>query len=250
MLRVNGLHVSNRLLPLTMECAAGEVVGIIGPNGAGKSSFMETLVGSLKPAQGALTWCDENLLKMPPLRRRELMSYIPQHSAIYADITVAEALYEAMVNLSWTRLEQQQAVARTLREFELEAFAERRVLQLSGGEQRRVHCACSVMNQGDLVIADEPTAGLDLYYQLALLELLVDRARNGALVLLALHDLSQASMYCDRVALFDHGTLLQLGTPNDVLTSDNLAAAYRVQVDWFCDERGVAMRPHRVVPDR
>lgn len=246
MISLHDLSVAQRLEPFSFTGNVGEVIGIIGPNGAGKSSLLEVLVGSLQPSTGQATWHDENLTTVQPLRRRQLISYIPQHSSVFADISVIELLFEATVNLAWSRSQQRHAIDQLLHEFELRPFAERSVLRLSGGEQRRVHCACSLLNQGQLIIADEPTAGLDLYHQLLVLELLVKRAKAGALVMTALHDLSHASMYCDRLALFDQGRLVQLGTPNEVLTTHNLEQTYRVEVDWFCDERGVAMRPHRI----
>ncbi|HET8816907.1 MAG TPA: ABC transporter ATP-binding protein [Pseudidiomarina sp.] len=248
MLSLRDLVVAQRLQAVSLTATSGEIIGIIGPNGAGKSSLLEVLVGSLPPSSGQVTWDNLNLTSARPLQRRQLISYIPQHSAVYADISVTELLFEATVNLAWSRSRQHQMIEQLLHEFELQAFAKRSVLRLSGGEQRRVHCACALVNHGSLIIADEPTAGLDLYHQLMMLELLVQRARAGALVLVALHDLSHASVYCDRLALFDQGRLVQIGTPNDVLTADNLQQTYRVEVDWFCDERGVAMRPHRIIP--
>lgn len=247
MLKVNQVAVAQRLEPVSFTATEGQVIGIIGPNGAGKSSLLEVLVGSVVPQTGQVLWGDENLIDVRPLRRRQLVSYIPQQSSVFADITVTELLYEATVNLGWSRAQQHDNIAKLLQEFDLQPFASRSILRLSGGEQRRVHCACSLLNKGPLVIADEPTAGLDLYHQLMLLELLVKRARAGALVMIALHDLSHASMFCDRLALLDRGQLIQIGTPNEVLTATNLEQIYRVQVDWFCDERGVAMRPHRII---
>ncbi|RUO37911.1 iron ABC transporter [Pseudidiomarina aestuarii] len=247
MLSVDQITVAQRLDPVSFTAAEGEVIGIIGPNGAGKSSLLEVLVGSVLPQSGQVLWGGENIIGARPMRRRHLVSYIPQQPSVFADITVTELLYEATVNLGWSSVQQHDKIAQVLREFDLQPFASRSILRLSGGEQRRVHCACSLLNQGALVIADEPTAGLDLYHQLMLLELLVKRARAGALVMIALHDLSHASMFCDRLALLDRGQFIQIGTPNEVLTATNLEKIYRVQVDWFCDERGVAMRPHRII---
>ena len=116
-----------------------------------------------------------------------------------------------------------------MRAMDVEAFAERSVAALSGGERARVLVARALAQGARFLIADEPTAGLDPAHALALFSILKRLAGEGRGVVVALHDLSIAARFADRMILLKHGRIIAEGRPRDVLTEANLAAAYAVK---------------------
>ena len=107
-------------------------------------------------------------------------------------------------------------------------FRKRPVTQLSGGERARALLARALAVEGEALLADEPLAALDPGHQIDVMELLLREAREGALVVVVLHDLSMAARYCDRLMLMDRGRIVAEGSPAQVLTADRLRAVYGI----------------------
>ncbi|VAW88963.1 hypothetical protein MNBD_GAMMA17-1965, partial [hydrothermal vent metagenome] len=110
-------------------------------------------------------------------------------------------------------------------------FATRNIDHLSGGERARVWLARVLAGEPQLLLADEPIASLDIHYQLAVMQVLKQYAQESRGVIVAIHDLSLAARFCDRLCLMHHGKMIAIGTPAEVLTEKLLSTAYGVPVD-------------------
>jgi len=246
MLELTNLSHSNRLLNISYKIPAGRLVGVIGANGSGKSTLLSILAGGLRKASGAAEWRGHNLLRWSPYEQRQQLAYLSQSNSFHEPVLVKDLLRTSQINL----IESAQNLAawrdKSVEEFQLHRLMNRSITELSGGEQRRVMLACVNAMNRPLILADEPTASLDLNYQLLVMDWLKALSVQGKLVLVALHDLALAAQYCDELMLLHEGKLLASGEPNQVFTDTNLALAYKVRVDWLCNNNGVAMLARRL----
>jgi ABC-type cobalamin/Fe3+-siderophores transport system ATPase subunit len=229
LLRSQGLGIAGRLHAIDLEIAGGELVGVIGPNGAGKSTLLAALAG-LQRGSGALHWQGRALADMPRKLRARQIGYLAQagHSAWALEVEQIVA----MGRLPWGDCDAQ-AIAAAMCATGADALRGRRIDTLSGGEQARVWLARVLAGQPQLLLADEPVASLDLYYQRAVMQTLRGFATGNNAAVVALHDLGLAARYCDRLLLLAQGRLLAAGTPAQVLHEGLLQQVYGlpVQVD-------------------
>ncbi|WP_211318871.1 ABC transporter ATP-binding protein [Nocardioides silvaticus] len=193
---------------LDLTVAAGEFVGVLGPNGAGKTTLLEMLEGLRKPDAGEVSVLGEPAWP----RNRALQPRIGvqlQASAFFERLTAREqihtfaALYRAPGSAADEWLERVGLVAK----------ADTRVEDLSGGQAQRLSIACALVHDPELVFLDEPTAALDPQARRNLWDLLADINDSGRTVVLTTHHMDEAETLCDRVAIVDHGRLLQHDTP-------------------------------------
>jgi iron complex transport system ATP-binding protein len=218
---------------ISFTVAPGEVLALIGPNGAGKSTLIKALSGVLHPSNGSARALGRDLLHLSPAQRAALLAVVPQARRMPENFTVWQTvLLGRTPYLGWlgqptpADLER---VSWALERSGLQNLAQRRVGELSGGEQQRVMVARALAQHTPVLLLDEPTAHLDLRYQSGLLGLVRELAdENQLAVLMALHDLNQVSFYADQVALLVNGRLTALGTPTEVLTPERLIEAYNV----------------------
>ncbi len=230
---------------LTLALKPGVFTGIIGPNGSGKSSLIRALSRALKPADGAILLDGQNLYTAHSARASaQTISVVPQDTSVSLEFSVREVVRMGRAPHLPARpfasegLADEQLVAAALRDARIEDLAERPVTTLSGGERQRVLLARALAQQPEILLLDEPTANLDLRHQAEVLTLARDLAHSGGKAVLAvLHDVNLAASYCDTLVLLHQGRIAASGTPEDVLTAENLQAVYGVRV-W--------VRPHPV----
>lgn len=209
------------------EVAAGEWVGLIGPNGAGKSSLLRTVVG-IVPHTGTVDVGGA-------ATRARTVAYVPQEPVLPDDMTALEyALLGRAPYVGYFGQETADdlAIARdSLARLDLTGFADRHLGEMSGGERQRLVIARALTTQAPVLVLDEPTSALDIGHQQQALELVAElRRERGLTVLSAMHDLTLAGLYADRLVLLDHGRIAAQGAPADVLTEDHLARHYGVRV--------------------
>ncbi|MCY3860763.1 MAG: ABC transporter ATP-binding protein [bacterium] len=207
-----------------LELDPGEWLGIIGPNGAGKSTLLRSIVG-LADYSGTIDLGGGHAPGAADV------ALVPQFPVMPKGMTVAEyVLLGRTAHLGWLARESRrdrQIVSSVLHRLELSAFAERFVSTLSGGEAQQVVVARALAQQCPVLLLDEPTSALDLGHQVSVLELVDDlRRTEGLSVLAAMHDLSAAARFADRLILIDHGRIVAQGSPADVLRPDLLSAVY------------------------
>jgi len=224
------------LSDVDLEVVPGRVHGIVGPNGSGKSTLLKLLAGLLSPQAG------EVLLEGRPLAtlgRREVarrVALVPQATELAFPFTVSELVLLGRTphhDRPWSDSAADVAAARAaLEAVGVLALAARPVASLSGGERQRVVVARALCQEPSLLLADEPTAHLDLRHQVLLLDLLAERADEGGLTsVVVLHDLNLASGWCHRVTLLGAGRIVATGPPSEVLTPERVAEVYGVEVE-------------------
>lgn len=201
----------------------GEFVGLLGPNGAGKTTLLRAALGLL-PATG-----HSSLAALPLRDRARAAAFMPQSRDIAWPMTV-----EALVSLGRIAhpgsagAADRAAVDRALEALSIGALRHRPATALSGGEQARVLLARALAQETPLLIADEPTAGLDPAAQIGVMRLFRGLADAGRTVLASLHDLGLAGRHCTRLVLLDRGRIMADGLPRQVLTPANLAHCFGV----------------------
>lgn len=226
LITANGLAVAGRLQPLSLQLAAGELVGVIGPNGAGKSTLLGALAG-LHHASGQVQIQARPLQGLPARQRARLLGYLPQAGHSTWALRVEDVV--AMGRLPWGDADAG-AIAAAMAATGADRLAGRRIDALSGGEQARVWLARVLAGQPRVLLADEPVASLDLYYQRAVMGALRGFADAGNAALVAIHDLGLAARHCDRLLLLAGGQVLADGPPAQVLVPALLERVYGLPV--------------------
>ena len=224
---------------VSLEVERGEWVSILGPNGAGKTTLLRVLAGTV----GFRGEASVGGHRLGRLRRREvarLVAFVPQTPVVPAAMTVGEyVLLGRTPHLSPLAQEgdEDRAAARAaLTRLDLERLATRELGSLSGGELQRALIARALAQAAPILLLDEPTTALDIGHQQQVLDL-VDQLRReeGLTVVAAMHDLTLAAQYGDRILLVDSGRIVAEGLAADVLTVERLEALYGAKVRVFLD---------------
>ncbi len=207
-----------------VRVSPGELLAVIGPNGSGKSTMLRAIAG-LVPSTGSVQVASG---RRPTPTDLALM---PQSPVLPPGMTVAEyVLVGRTPHLGWLGRESAndlRVVAEVLTRLDLQAYAERQVSHLSGGEGQRVALARALAQQVPLLLLDEPTSSLDVGAQTDVLDLVESlRRTDGLTVVLAIHDLGTAARYADRLLLLREGRTVAFGTPEAVLRDDVLSDVY------------------------
>ena len=238
MLKIQSLttsYGSRRILhDISLEVQSGEVLALIGPNGAGKSTLVRAVSGVI-PYEGHVRTNGDDFASLSTMQRAKYIATVPQAVSLPPAYSVWETvLFGRTPHLGFLGQPSQkdEEIARqSLARVSALPFADRRVGELSGGEQQRILLARALCQSTPILLLDEPTAHLDLQYQVGLLELVHDLAHKDHLaVLVALHDLNLAAHYADRIALMVAGKIKAIGKPKDVLRADLIQEAYCLPV--------------------
>jgi ABC-2 type transport system ATP-binding protein len=198
---------------LDLELARGECFGLLGPNGAGKTTTIEILEGLTEPDGGEVevlgeTWQGDGH------ELRERLGVSLQETQLNEKLTVAETL-----RLFRSFYRHGRDPERVLAALALEEKRDTRVGKLSGGQKQRLAVACALVGDPELLFLDEPTTGLDPQSRLQLWQQVTDFRAGGGTVLLTTHYMDEAERLCDRVAIVDHGRIIALGTPAELIRS-------------------------------
>ncbi len=218
---------------ISLTIDAGELVGLVGPNGSGKSTCLRALMGLLPINDGSISLDGRDIKDVPRRILAQRVAYLPQGGGAHWPLTVARivALGRLPHRPTWQALRSvdRDAISQAMQSADVAHLADRVITTLSGGELVLVHLARVLAGAPAVIIADEPTAALDPFHQLQVMELLRGIAHQGGAVLVVLHELSLATRYCDRLVLLDDGKAVAQGAPADVLTRANVASAYRIE---------------------
>src|SRR5205823_11291958 len=208
---------------LDLEIASGECFGLLGPNGAGKTTTVEICEGLTAPDEGDVIvlgrrWAtDERAL-------RERLGIQLQETQLAEKLTVAET-----IRLFRSFYARGRSIDDVIRLVQLDEKRDGRVGKLSGGQKQRLALACSIVGDPDLLFLDEPTTGLDPQSRRQVWDLITDFKATGRSILLTTHYMDEAEMLCDRVAIVDHGKVIALGTPRELIAS--LGSEHVVEFD-------------------
>lgn len=250
MLSIESISVSYGETPIlhqiSLEVQAGEVLSLIGPNGAGKTTMIRAISGVIPILQGTVHVGDKDLSSTPIAERAKLLAVVPQARKLPPEYTVEQAVMMGRTPyLGWLGTPSPSDVEKArwaIERTRLSDLADRRVDELSGGEQQLVLVARALAQDAPVILLDEPTAHLDLRHQATILNLVQGLAReHGTAVLMSLHDLNLVSIFSDRIALLNAGKIVSVGKPNQVLNRGQLSEIYQVGLD-------IIPHPHRDIP--
>jgi manganese/iron transport system ATP-binding protein len=210
---------------ITFHLHAGERIAVVGPNGAGKSTLFKVVAGVLQPSSGEV-----KIFGSTP-RGHVCIAYIPQRSQVDWNfpVSVADVVMMGRIAqlglLGWPKKRDWDLVHEMLDIVNLDDLAKRQISELSGGQQQRMFIARALAQEAELMLMDEPLTGLDSPSQEGILSLLDELKKQDVTVMVATHDLEQASEYFDRIMLLNH-RLIGFGPPDDVLQTEKLVQAY------------------------
>ena len=234
--RVNVSLNSARILNgISFEIRAGEFLGIIGPNGSGKSTLLRTMAGVLTPLSGSVRLDGSEVARIHGRQLARRLAIVPQDNPIAFDFTVQEiVLMGRSPHLRRFEIEKgrdAEIAVDALRRTNLLHLADRSIGTLSGGERQRAMIARALAQQTDILFLDEPTAHLDINYQVEILDLARrENAENGKTVVVVLHDLNLAAEFCDRLIMLSEGSVFAAGSPEEVITRENVQQVYGTSV--------------------
>ena len=246
-LEINGIAVvrSGReiLSGVSFDVTTNSTVAVVGPNGSGKSTLLRCMAGLWPVTGGAVTL---NQTPLPSMHRTELaraITYVPQETRLDFSFTVRDVVlmgrYAHRGRFERSKRDDVDAADEAMGRADVTHLADRLVTNLSGGERQRVLIARGLATRASILLLDEPTANLDVDHALDILELMRTLAREGHAIVVATHDLNAVYRVADRVALLDSGRLVAIGSPDDVLTPQNLDRAFHVRAETLIGTEGI-----------
>lgn len=199
---------------LTFHIGRGEIFGLLGPNGAGKTSTLSAIEGLVKPASGHVRVDGVDVLRQPFEVKARLGVQL-QSSSFQPELSI-EQIARLYGGLYGVRLSREQ-ISKSLRSIGLSEELGKRFKQLSGGQQQRLALYIATIHNPLLLLLDEPTAGLDPQSRRALWHRIELLRAAGSSILLTTHSMEEAQAVCDRVAIIDHGVLVTIGSPAQLM---------------------------------
>jgi len=224
----------------------GEFIGVIGPNGAGKTTLLKTMTHIVKPKAGSMLLDGKDIHKMSSRETAKRFAMVGQDIKNTFSFTVKEILlmgrnpYIGMLG-SETK-EDIDIVDDVIRQTALSDFIDRPIDRLSAGERQRVLIAKALVQQSEVILLDEPTAHLDIGYQIDILDLVRSLSQERQLTVVSvLHDLNLASQYCDRILLLDQGRVAGFASPDEILRYDIIEKVFKAPL--LVDDKLLKGRP-------
>jgi iron complex transport system ATP-binding protein len=231
----NGINV---VKDINLRLGRGEVTVLIGPNGCGKSTLLRSIAGML-PRQGEVYLDPESDGKK--ISADMQFAYMPQDSYTASSLTVLEVVLLGRLQSLGLRVPVAmiEGAREALRNFNLLHLQSRGLSELSGGQRQIVYLVQALFRETSVLLLDEPTGALDLYYQLAVLEAVKEYTqRSNVVTIMALHDLTLAMRYASRIVCLHGGGIVADGSPKEVLSRDLVQAVYRVDADVIDTQDG------------
>ncbi|EPJ9727321.1 Fe(3+) dicitrate ABC transporter ATP-binding protein FecE, partial [Klebsiella pneumoniae] len=218
---------------LSLALPAGKITALLGPNGCGKSTLLNCFSRLLTPDSGEILLDEKPIAGFSARQLARRLALLPQHHLSPEGITVRELVsYGRSPWLSlWGRLsaEDNERVNVAMSQTRTRNLADRRLTQLSGGQRQRAFLAMVLAQDTPLILLDEPTTYLDINHQVELMRLMVELKRQGKTVVTVLHDLNQASRYCDHLVVLASGRVMAQGAPEAVMKPELLKTVFSVE---------------------
>ena len=217
---------------ISIDLGRSEIIGIVGPNGAGKSTLIRCIDRILTPRGGTILLDGADISNMTRMEIAKEMGYVPQTATRVFPATVFDTvLMGRRPHLGWkSSVEDIDIVLEVLELLGITEFAMRDFNEISGGQQQKVLIARALAQEADILLLDEPTSNLDIRHQLEVMDIMQGIVRNnGISAIVAIHDLNLASRYTDRLLMMNGGRIFAAGSPESVLTVENIRRAYGVE---------------------
>ena len=218
---------------VSMQLNSGEVVGLLGPNGAGKTTSFYMIVGLVRCDAGEILMDGKNLASMPIHERAHMgLSYLPQEASVFRKLSVADNI-RAILELQMTPSEQtlsseeiESRLTALLNDLQIVHLRDNMALSLSGGERRRVEIARALATSPRFILLDEPFAGVDPIAVIEIQRIVRFLKGRGIGVLITDHNVRETLGICDRAYIISAGSVLASGSPQDIVTNENVRKVY------------------------
>ena len=239
MIEVNSIsfryHEDWVLQDVSFRVEKGEFVGVIGPNGSGKTTLLKILYRLLSPQKGEILF---ELVPMRKMDRNDIakrVAVVAQETQLLFPFSVLETVLMGrspyLGHLMFESEKDLEIAKKAMEWTKVFPFSERPVDELSGGERKRVFIARALAQEPEVILLDEPTANLDIHHQIDFLDLILTLNRErGLTIVMASHDMNIASEFCDRLILLQDGRIYKMGTPDEVITQENIESVYGCEV--------------------
>jgi iron complex transport system ATP-binding protein len=220
---------------INLALQTGEWLSLVGANGSGKSTLLKLISRILSPQQGLVLLDGKAIHSQPPNIVAQKLALLPQQQTLPVGLTVRQLVSLGRTpHQPWWQWEltseDWQKVDKAIQETQIANLSDRLVEQLSGGERQRAFLALALAQEPKILLLDEPTTYLDINYQLQLLELLNNlNQQQNLTIVTVLHELNLAARYSSRIALLKQGQIWEVGTPEVVLNSENIAEVFGVE---------------------
>lgn len=224
---------------LNLSLKLGKITALVGANGCGKSTLLRGLSRLLKPVQGSVYLDGRSIHAMSARELARELGILPQTPTAPEGLTVHELVAQGRYpHQNWFRqwsAEDEKIVEAALVKTNLTMFADRPIDTLSGGQRQRAWIAMALAQQTNVLLLDEPTTYLDLAYQMDVLDLLDELNAEGRTIIMVLHDLNQAARYADTIVALRGGQIVAQGTPEAVMTPENILQIFGLQAEVISD---------------
>lgn len=229
---------------ISFNVRPGEILGILGPNGCGKTTMLKNLNRNLSPHKGCILLDGTDLEEMHKRDIAKRIASVPQSNEIRFAFTVREMVEMGRMPFQeafrGNSSEDERIVDESMELTGISGMSDRLINTMSGGERQRVIIARAIAQSPEIILMDEPTLHLDINMQFEVLDLVSDLAkRKGLTVIIISHDLPMVARYCDRMILIHDRTVYAEGTPEEILTPENMRTVFNVDAKFEIDERGM-----------
>lgn len=237
MLTLQQLGQSPILEKIDADFDKGRVIGLIGPNGSGKSTLLRTIAGLLPATAGRVVVSGQDITRLNPKMRARSIAYLPQTMPFDIPFSVREFVEMGRYShdASWFSKTDQTLVDEALRDLGLNSIEHAPLTEISGGERQRAGIAKCLAQGSPVMLLDEPISNLDMYYQLDIMEKLVELASRGRLVILAIHHLEFAIRFCDELLVLTDGRVYRRGPVESVVSSEMIRDVFGIDAQMFAD---------------
>ncbi|MBP7087414.1 MAG: ABC transporter ATP-binding protein [Methanomassiliicoccales archaeon] len=240
---------SRTLKGITIDAKRGQLIGIMGPNGCGKTTFMRCINKVLKPQEGAIYIDGKDLdrLKMMEVAKicANIPADVPDDFHLSVEEFVALGRYPFVTGIWWEGEKDERLVREAMKAYHVTHLKDRKLAELSSGEKARVLLAKGAVQQPKILLADEPSAHLDLRFKLQVMQALKDLSRQGVTVITASHDINLIAKYADLVIVISDGGIVSYGPPAEVINEGIIRAVYGVEVTVIRDSGELYVIPLR-----
>ncbi len=223
------------LQDVSFQLRKGEFVGVIGPNGSGKTTLLKILYRLLSPQQGEVFFDRLSLKKMSRGEIAKKIAVVAQETYPAFPFRAIEMVLMGrspyLGHLMFESPKDLEIAKKAMEWTETLPISQRPIDELSGGERKRVYIARALAQEPEMILLDEPTSNLDIHHQVEFLDLVLSLNREkGLTILMASHDLNLASEYCDRLIFLQNGKIYKMGSPEEVMTRENIEKVYGCEV--------------------
>jgi lipopolysaccharide export system ATP-binding protein len=206
---------------VSLQLTQGEIVGLLGPNGAGKTTTFYMIVGLTRPNQGRILFDGEDIRELPMYQRaRKGINYLPQEPSVFTKLTVAENIMAILETLDLTSQEREGRLESLLKELKLSHLARNKAYSLSGGERRRVEITRALVTAPQIMLLDEPFAGIDPLAINDIQNIIRQLKEKNIGILISDHNVRETLSVCDRAYILNQGVILQEGSPEELAESE------------------------------